>query len=435
MPSNESLDGLATNDNKPIHSLDFPQLYKRPSFLELLQVLELLKLPPPSWNSKSRRSQESDDAQGISRYLTKIIGSELDWLSIGVSEEEWEQQCETIHELASKRLAERCGRSAMPEMIRTWIIPTSGDSEDLTIELCEPPLTGDSLGLKTWGTSFVMAKKLEELGNLYFRGTLSNSDLTGQEVTTSQNGQTVESGSTVEIQLTMGCDETSNCTTGMNVNAVIVGDTMVASESSMEGGVMHQGDFSRQDVCNEGKILELGAGTGLLGLTATMLWNKTTVLTDLPDIVPNLDVNLKKNGFGHTSGDKASAEILDWSDAEHSVVFSQNPNDKFEIILVADPFYDSHHPPLLAGVIPKFLKNSEESRVLVSVPLRDNATKAMKDNFEELMSIQGYQLVASGKERCFDDWEDSERDDDDDGVHCWWGIWKHDVEASTPICL
>lgn len=219
----------------------------------------------------------------------------------------------------------------MPEMIRTWIIPTSGDSEDFAIELCEPPLTGDSLGLKTWGTSFVMAKKLEELGNLYFRGALFNSDLTGQEVATSQNGQTVESGSTVEIQLTMRCDETLDCTTSMNGNAVMVGDTMVASEPSMEGDVMYQGEFSKQNVFNEGKILELGAGTGLLGLTATMLWNKTTVLTDLPDIVPNLDVNLKKNGFGHTSEDKASAEILDWSDAEHSVVFSQNPNDKFEV--------------------------------------------------------------------------------------------------------
>ncbi|ATZ49825.1 Bcefm2 [Botrytis cinerea B05.10] len=435
MPSNESLDGLATNGNKPIHSLDFPQLYKRPSFLELLQVLELLKLPPPSWDSESRRSQESEDAQGISRYLTKIIGSELDWLSIGVSEEEWEQQCETIHELASKRLAERCGRSAMPEMIRTWTIPTSGDSEDLAIELCEPPLTGDSLGLKTWGTSFVMAKKLEELGNLYFSGVLPSSDLTGQKIATSQNGQTVESESTVEIQLTMGYDETLNGNTRINGNTVILGETMMASEPSVERGVMHQGVSSRQDVYNEGKILELGSGTGLLGLTAAMLWNKTTILTDLPDIVPNLDVNLKRNGFGHTSETKVSAEILDWSDAEHSVVFSHSPNDKFEMILVADPFYDSHHPPLLAGVIPKFLKNSQDSRVLVSVPLRDNATKAMKDNFEELMSIQGYQLVASGRERCFDDWEDSERDDDDDGVHCWWGVWKHDVAASAPMSL
>ena len=219
----------------------------------------------------------------------------------------------------------------MPEMIRTWTIPTSGDSEDLAIELCEPPLTGDSLGLKTWGTSFVMAKKLEELGNLYFSGVLPSSDLTGQKIATSQNGQTVESESTVEIQLTMGYDETLNGNTRINGNTVILGETMMASEPSVERGVMHQGVSSRQDVYNEGKILELGSGTGLLGLTAAMLWNKTTILTDLPDIVPNLDVNLKRNGFGHTSETKVSAEILDWSDAEHSVVFSHSPNDKFEV--------------------------------------------------------------------------------------------------------
>ncbi|KAJ8066648.1 hypothetical protein OCU04_005695 [Sclerotinia nivalis] len=434
MPSNEYLDASATNGNKSIHSLDLPQLYKHPSFLELLQVLELLKLPPPSWNSKSRRSQEPDDAQSISRYLTKIIGSGLDWLSIGVSEEEWEQRCETIHELASKRLAERCGRSAMPEMIRTWVIPTSENSTGLTIKLCEPPLTGDSLGLKTWGTSFVMAKKLEELGNLYFGNILSIGRLTEQGFVPSRNDLAVESEMTVKIELTMRSDEVMSNNTTMNGNSTTRGNKMSVHRLVEEIDTMQKEQLSGNHLRNKGRILELGSGTGLLGLTAAMLWNRTTILTDLPDIVPNLDVNLKRNGFGQTPETNATAAILDWSDAEHSVVFSQNPNDKFEMILVADPFYDSHHPPLLAGVIPKFLKNSGDGRVLVSVPLRDNATRAMKNDFEELMSSQGYQLVASGMERCFDDWEESEQDDID-GVYCWWGIWKHAVAASTPICL
>ncbi|APA09896.1 hypothetical protein sscle_05g046660 [Sclerotinia sclerotiorum 1980 UF-70] len=434
MPSNEPLDALATNGNKSIHSLDLPQLYKRPSFLELLQVLELLKLPPPSWNSKSRRSQEPDDAQGISRYLTKIIGSGLDWLSIGVSEEEWEQRCELIHELASKRLAERCGRSAMPEMTRTWVIPTSEHSTDLTIELCEPPLTGDSLGLKTWGTSFVMAKKLEELGNLYFGNILADGRLIEQGFVTSQNGLAVESGMTVKIELTMGSDEMMSNNTTINVDPTKKGSKILARILVDEIDPTQNEQLSGNHSRNKGRILELGSGTGLLGLTAAMLWNRTTILTDLPDIVPNLDINLKRNGFGQTPENNATAAILDWSDAEHSVVFSQNLNDKFEMILVADPFYDTHHPALLAGVIPKFLKNSGDSRVLVSVPLRDNATRAMKSSFEELMSSQGYQLVASGMERCFDDWEESEQDDID-GVYCWWGIWKHAVATSTPMCL
>ncbi|CAD6441745.1 a0a3f2a0-8641-4b26-b5aa-05ada50d916a [Sclerotinia trifoliorum] len=433
MPSDESLNDSATNGNKSIHSLDLPQLYKRPSFLELLQVLELLKLPPPSWNSKSRKPQEPNDAQGISCYLTKIIGSGLDWLSIGVSEEEWEQRCELIHELASKRLAERCGRSAMPEMVRTWVIPTSEHPTDLTIELCEPPLTGDSLGLKTWGTSFVMAKKLEELGNLYFGNILSNGRLIEQGFVTSQNVLAVESGMTVRIELTMGSDEMMSNNAAISSSPTKKGNKALVRRLMDKIDPMQNEQLSCNCSCNKGKILELGSGTGLLGLTAAMLWNRTTILTDLPDIVPNLDVNLRRNGFGQTPETNATAAILDWSDAEHSVVFSQNPNDKFEMILVADPFYDSHHPALLAGTIPKFLKNSRDSRVLVSVPLRDNATRAMKSDFEGLMSTRGYQVVASGTERCFDDWEESEQDDID-GVYCWWGIWKHAVATSAPIC-
>lgn len=220
----------------------------------------------------------------------------------------------------------------MPEMIRTWVIPTSGSSTDLTIELCEPPLTGDSLGLKTWGTSFVMAKKLEELGNLYFGNILSRNGLTQQAIVPSQSGPTVESESTMKIELTMGGDET------MQNRAIVDGNTsgghktvVRVSESVVNSDMMHQKDLSAKDICNEWKILELGSGTGLLGLTATLLWNRTTVLTDLPDIVPNLIVNLRRNGFDQTSEANATAAILDWSDAEHSVVFSPNPNDKFEV--------------------------------------------------------------------------------------------------------
>ncbi|KAB8304812.1 hypothetical protein EYC80_004154 [Monilinia laxa] len=216
----------------------------------------------------------------------------------------------------------------------------------------------------------------------------------------------------------------------MNGNTTIGGGTMVLSGSTLESNLIHPGRPAGNIIYNDGRVLELGSGTGLLGLTAAMLWNKPTVLTDLPDIVPNLDVNLKRNGFGHTSESKAKAEILDWSDAEGSVVFSQDPNNKFEIVLVADPFYDSHHPPLLAGVIPKFFKNTGDSRVLVSVPLRDSATEAMRDDFVRLMAVQGYQLLTSGRERCFDDWEESELDDSD-GVYCWWGVWKHAITSSS----
>ena len=57
---------------------------------------------------------------------------------------------------------------AMPEMTRTWVIPASTTHPELKLEIREPPMTGDNLGLKTWGTAFAISKKLEELGKKYF---------------------------------------------------------------------------------------------------------------------------------------------------------------------------------------------------------------------------------------------------------------------------
>jgi hypothetical protein len=56
----------------------------------------------------------------------------------------------------------------MPEMTRIWVIPASNNHPELRLEIREPPLTGDNLGLKTWGTAFAVSKKLEELGTKYF---------------------------------------------------------------------------------------------------------------------------------------------------------------------------------------------------------------------------------------------------------------------------
>lgn len=58
--------------------------------------------------------------------------------------------------------------AAMPEMTRTWVIPASHTHPELKFEIREPPLTGDNLGFKTWGTAFAISKKLEELGSRFF---------------------------------------------------------------------------------------------------------------------------------------------------------------------------------------------------------------------------------------------------------------------------
>ena len=50
--------------------------------------------------------------------------------------------------------------TAQGEMNRTWIVPSSDGQSEVRLNLREPGQTGDDLGLKTWSTSYTIAKRL-----------------------------------------------------------------------------------------------------------------------------------------------------------------------------------------------------------------------------------------------------------------------------------
>ena len=271
------------------------------------------------------------DNAAASRYLTSIISSELGWLS---SEHDREQ----IRELAATCLAHLAGRSAAPAIDRVFEV-----NSNLHITLHEPSLTGDNLGLKTWTSSLLLAKRL------------------------------------------------------------------AVSE--------------RPSRAKRPQVLELGAGTGLVGIAVAWLWQTDVTLTDLADIVPNLRRNVESNAqMVAEAGGTMKTATLNWSDQ----VMIPDPGARFDIVVAADPIYSPEHPVILVSTISKWLKSDSEARFILELPLREHY-RDERLRLEELLAGIGLEKRDEGIETGFDDWRGQ------DGqfleVRCWWSIWKPAFEA------
>ena len=139
----------------------------------------------------------------------------------------------------------------MGELNRIWTIPASQDLAEMSFKIREPPLTGDNLGHKTWGTAFAIAKKLKYIGTNLLKDIPSSS-----------------------------------------------------LDDSASTGI-------------PARVLELGSGTGLVGIAAAAIWPVSVLLTDLPEIQNNLDFNIAANLKTVTiRGGQITSHVLDWkSDA------------------------------------------------------------------------------------------------------------------------
>ncbi|PKS08238.1 hypothetical protein jhhlp_005180 [Lomentospora prolificans] len=330
---------------------DFPQLWEKPTFESLLACLESLEIKPLIWNHTRRQTDIIAELENnfshrrdVAIYLSAIVKSSLGWISN-------DHDRETLWELASRRISERSGRQAMGEITRRW--PFAVDTrQQFELIIKEPALTGDSIGFKTWGSSYLLALQLETLASTYlFR---------------------------------------------------------LFDESLGEP---------------KPRVLELGSGTGLLGLAAAATWRTHVLMSDLPNIVPNLAANAEANAKT-LEGLGGSVEVgaLTWGGEEDEIDQSLFglPN-QFKIILVADPLYDDAHPELLHGAIINQLAFGGEARAIVMVPKRDEATIGLLGKFKELMTAQGeaaLDCLEQGELGGEDDWEAN----DDEEIKCWWGI-------------
>ncbi|XP_076031470.1 protein N-lysine methyltransferase METTL21D-like [Oratosquilla oratoria] len=88
-------------------------------------------------------------------------------------------------------------------------------------------------------------------------------------------------------------------------------------------------------------VLEVGAGTGAVGLTAAALGAASVTVTDLPEFIPLMKKNIEKNKE-HLKWTMEAEELV-WGREEHLQKFRQP-----DILLVADCiYYDQSLEPLV----------------------------------------------------------------------------------------
>lgn len=279
--------------------------------IEKLVGPSLLWLQPVSSRFKNEAQIASIAALGgdlkkkfLSEYngwLTRLVSSSFGWLN--------EQEADEIRRMASLRLAENCGRSAQPEFIREIEI----DNLSRNILLREPSLTSDNLGLKTWGSSYILGNRLAA---------------------------------------------------------------------------------DKEQKYLKGSVLELGSGTGLVGMVACLL-GFPSVLTDLDEILPNLKANVELNNITN-----AEVDTLDWSNPEGFV--ERNGHLKFDTIILSDPLYSSKHPAWIVNMMNLFLNEGSGSRVLLQLPIR----KSFENERAELWRLiedNGFVVEEENYETGYDD--------------------------------
>lgn len=401
---------LASN-HLPFIVLDLPRISQKPAAEELLNILTVIEPNQPrlisiTWSSKlCNQSSEIHAARPVIRvsnkllaqYLTSIISSQLQWIPD-------DEQKEQIWELASQRLSERAGRTAMLGRTRSYLIyrrtRSWSNEKKWDIHLREPTLTQDNLGLKTWTASHVLAQRLANLAPP-IRAKKKRSAISK---IIGSSGQS-EAKDHVE-------DDFTRALKRWHASRPVEKPTI---EYSIEAPY--------------GAILEIGAGTGLAGITAALDFQTTVWCTDLPDIVLNLERNVQANAelLSHRNAD-VRCGVLDWNDPQRIRVSGADtqmeagqPGAQFQILLAADILYEAQHAEQIAGVVFEWLERTPDARFIVALPQRPGCAKDWH-NFEQALVDRDITMVEQGEDVGYEDWVISE-DEAPAEVTIWWSTW------------
>ncbi|XVF17892.1 hypothetical protein REPUB_Repub10bG0164000 [Reevesia pubescens] len=87
------------------------------------------------------------------------------------------------------------------------------------------------------------------------------------------------------------------------------------------------------------KILELGSGTGLVGIAAAITLGANVTVTDLPHVIPNLQFNVDANAvMVAEKGGNVNVAPLRWGEDDDVKVIGR----EFDLVLASDVVYHDH---------------------------------------------------------------------------------------------
>ncbi|KAL8840176.1 MAG: hypothetical protein Q9176_004024 [Flavoplaca citrina] len=170
---------------------------------------------------------------------------------------------------------------------------------------------------------------------------------------------------------------------------------------------------------NGAQAIELGAGTGLVGIAIAAMFDVHVHLTDLSAIVPNLLANTTVNSPNVAKGSTSVGEF-DWSTVSDHC---GKEHKAYDVVVAADPLYSPQHPAWLVAAIDHVLKRDARARVVIELPLRE----AYAPEIAELkVRMEGLDLtvLAEGTESGIEDWEDNHPGNERTQVMCWWAVWQ-----------
>ncbi|KAG1145497.1 hypothetical protein G6F37_001523 [Rhizopus arrhizus] len=129
----------------------------------------------------------------------------------------------------------------------------------------------------------------------------------------------------------------------------------------------------------ESKVLELGAGTGMVGLVCDQLGATSVHMTDYhPRVLENVAYNVRLN---HS---QATTSKLDFIEIAHS----DDEQEQYDIVIASDLLYEIEHAQYLPVAVDKLTKNE----FYFMIPLRDTHWKEV-ECFQEKMKLFNFILV------------------------------------------